>query len=627
MKQLFTFFFLLLGLAAFAQIPLTSPYPGEFRVTSPASVAGLYEVGKQSGWGDTLTQTVCGELEWAFDAGNFVYDTTTNLVDSSYTVITFDTAYVDVDTTVTLIDEMGQPYDSTYTITVEQITETETTETVQVTQTVITVVSFTSDSLMCNPGINDLTGKVALVRRGICNFSLKAYNAQQQGAVGVLIVNQPANDVIVNMAAGISAELVNIPAVLMKGIDANPITALVDNGETVSTCFYVPKFYHENGPFAYSVPVEEAEELNLIGVDYVNFSSVAESVTLNVAITEPNSNVVNLSGNFTANPGAITVLTLPATYKPTQLGDYNMKFTVNTSDDEINRKFVLSNDLYSQDDQEIDDFTAVSMEDYTNGSLRFDVGGFYTTEFVENAAPGTLRKATHASFALNNAKALHGSPFEIVLFNVDPDGSGAVETWGYDAFELLTFASVTLDSNVIQDQQLITIEFDDQPFLSDTGGYLLMIRFDGTVNPLDSVMVPQYSAAGNQYSRTVGNVVAVGGTISNGGWTTNERNVARLQISYISSANDKSLSKDQVQVVPNPVSNDLNLALKLDNIAASLQVQVSDASGRILSMTDFSQVQQNDTVTVDVSALAPGTYFATVVTQEGSRTKLFQVVR
>ena len=37
-----------------------------------------------------------------------------------------------------------------------------------------------------------LTGKIALIERGVCNFSDKVYNAQYAGAIGAVIYNPPA---------------------------------------------------------------------------------------------------------------------------------------------------------------------------------------------------------------------------------------------------------------------------------------------------------------------------------------------------------------------------------------------------------------------------------------------------
>jgi hypothetical protein len=38
-----------------------------------------------------------------------------------------------------------------------------------------------------------LTGSIALIERGVCNFSEKVYNAQRGGAIATIIYNAAAN--------------------------------------------------------------------------------------------------------------------------------------------------------------------------------------------------------------------------------------------------------------------------------------------------------------------------------------------------------------------------------------------------------------------------------------------------
>ena len=51
------------------------------------------------------------------------------------------------------------------------------------------------DSLACTAVVNGqaLAGKAAMVRRGICNFQVKAYNAAIAGASAVVVVNHGLN--------------------------------------------------------------------------------------------------------------------------------------------------------------------------------------------------------------------------------------------------------------------------------------------------------------------------------------------------------------------------------------------------------------------------------------------------
>jgi hypothetical protein len=79
----------------------------------------------------------------------------------------------------------------------------------------------TSDG--CEPATNNLTGKLAVVDRGTCGFTVKALNAQNAGAIGVIIVNNVAG----------------VPAPGLGGTDANVhITVIgitLEDGNTIKT--------------------------------------------------------------------------------------------------------------------------------------------------------------------------------------------------------------------------------------------------------------------------------------------------------------------------------------------------------------------------------------------------------
>ena len=61
----------------------------------------------------------------------------------------------------------------------------------------------------CSPLINDLTGKIAVIWRNTCQFGTKILNAQNAGAVAVIIINREPG--LVNMAPGDSGAVCTIP--------------------------------------------------------------------------------------------------------------------------------------------------------------------------------------------------------------------------------------------------------------------------------------------------------------------------------------------------------------------------------------------------------------------------------
>ncbi|MEO6039166.1 MAG: M36 family metallopeptidase, partial [Saprospiraceae bacterium] len=84
----------------------------------------------------------------------------------------------------------------------------------------------------CLPPVNDLTGKIAMIDRGICEFGQKALAAQQAGAIACIICNFQQGTVL--MGAATVGGLVTIPVVMIQKSDADFLKQFVGNGLTIS---------------------------------------------------------------------------------------------------------------------------------------------------------------------------------------------------------------------------------------------------------------------------------------------------------------------------------------------------------------------------------------------------------
>lgn len=106
--------------------------------------------------------------------------------------------------------------------------------TTPVTGEVVLVDDGTSDaSKGCEEILEqDLTGKIALIDRGLCDFSLKVYNAQNAGAIGAIICN--FEDVIISMDGADNAEDVTIPSVFITHAECNRIRIAAGKGLVAS---------------------------------------------------------------------------------------------------------------------------------------------------------------------------------------------------------------------------------------------------------------------------------------------------------------------------------------------------------------------------------------------------------
>ena len=93
--------------------------------------------------------------------------------------------------------------------------------------------------LACIPIAQDLTDQIAMITRGSCNFSLKVYHAQLQGAVGALICSY--DNEIFPMAPGDSAHLVTIPSLFLADSTCNKLRFfLQDSSLTALIHFETP---------------------------------------------------------------------------------------------------------------------------------------------------------------------------------------------------------------------------------------------------------------------------------------------------------------------------------------------------------------------------------------------------
>jgi extracellular elastinolytic metalloproteinase len=87
----------------------------------------------------------------------------------------------------------------------------------------------------CQPLVNanEIAGKIALVDRGSCEFGLKCLNAQNAGAVAVVVCNNVGGNPF-EMPPGASGNQVTIPSIMISQAACNTIKAQLSQGVTLS---------------------------------------------------------------------------------------------------------------------------------------------------------------------------------------------------------------------------------------------------------------------------------------------------------------------------------------------------------------------------------------------------------
>jgi hypothetical protein len=149
----------------------------------------------------------------------------------------------------------------------------------------------------CDPITNgaDLSGKIAIVRRGACAFTDKVFAAQNEGAVAVLVVNNAPGDPIVMGGANPD---ITIPALMVSDAVGEAIISELASGSLNATMVFTPYIARAfikvfNADF--SVVKEEFEPL----VAGDPFSLIYTNVEPEDAVVQYGFQVVGLN----ANPG------------------------------------------------------------------------------------------------------------------------------------------------------------------------------------------------------------------------------------------------------------------------------------------------------------------------------------
>jgi PA domain len=79
-----------------------------------------------------------------------------------------------------------------------------------------------------------VAGKIALIRRGICDFDTKVYNAQQAGAIAAIIVNNVSSPSVLTPGGDSSVDgqrvTITIPSVMVSKLDGDRLIAAAPSG-------------------------------------------------------------------------------------------------------------------------------------------------------------------------------------------------------------------------------------------------------------------------------------------------------------------------------------------------------------------------------------------------------------
>jgi hypothetical protein len=208
-----------------------------------------------------------------------------------------------------------------------------------------------ADSLACeaiaNPG--DIAGKIALIYRGTCNYSVKAKHCQDAGAIAVVLINNVATAPPA-MGAGSQGTLVTIPVFQIAQADGATIRAAMDMGTTVTMLLGNKDGYYADdiGLNKYGVVMPEAlstprglaayagERMIQIGAWVRNPGTNSRTdAQLSATVMHDGGDVYNeTSDPVTILPGDSVFVQLPTFEQASFDGDYDLTYTASFAGDD-----------------------------------------------------------------------------------------------------------------------------------------------------------------------------------------------------------------------------------------------------------------------------------------------------
>lgn len=389
-----------------------------------------------------------------------------------------------------------------------------------------------SDSLGCDSIVNDLTGKIAVVRRGACTFSLKAYHAQQKGAIAcVIISNQPG--AATNMAAGDSASAVNIPCILISQSDGNQIATQMGSS-TVNTTFYVPFLHGGETAFSQKTPNHQIANLSNINVGYYNSgSNPISNVTFSAKITSPQGSSTTFTETLSQIPGNQSgTVFFSSSYLPSINGIYTTEFTNSYQpNDTIVLTFEITDHWFTKDDGDFSLGLSGGPNDATFAAAdQFGVTYQYAAGAVYHMQTATIADSVVGAFSLVNAPLFLGEDFDLILYQAPANGFDGSEP-DYSTFTIVGTATHTLTAAdtlpgaIISEKILDPNTGNPLKFVSQNE-HMIMVNYhgDGSITT-----APRFAYSANREFIDLGGTVYLD-RLYMGGWSDRRCPSTRLMI-------------------------------------------------------------------------------------------------
>jgi PA domain/Secretion system C-terminal sorting domain len=493
---------------------------------------------------------------------------------------------------------------------------------------------------------NDLTGKIAVVYRNTCEFGYKALQAENAGAVGVIIINRDPE--AIPMGGGAEGLNVTIPVVMVSSGDGLILTTEMANGPVEMFLGNKVGAYGDDiGANASEAMISPYGASNTrldngfeVGIQVYNFGANTQgnvSVTANIdgpsgnvynqVINGPSMNTGDTLSIFTGNTYAFPPFDLGGVGSY-PVGDYTLTYTLDMGiADESDFDNVLVSTFTVNDDM-------ISLSNLDGGAM--PISSNYpsnsTTEYQScvffedaNASALGVQGMYITAFADTALSELAGAQININIYEWN-------DTWvdlTDPNFPNNNDWFATLNSVVYQEYypvdnsgQGVSVYVDlDAPFvMTDAQRYLFCLQ------AYDPAIGFGYNGAldydGNQGITAMPvSPVFVDDTWYTGGWTGSSANSMGIKI-----VDPATIGLDEVNTVngmayPNPAKDMVTISIEATGNA---NLTVTDVAGKVAMNSVVTLV--NGKSNVSIESLDAGVYIFNVELENG-QTSQFNVVK
>jgi hypothetical protein len=484
-----------------------------------------------------------------------------------------------------------------------------------------------------------LAGKIAVVWRGSCQFGLKAALAENNGAVGIIIINHTGAPV--GMAGGDSGMSLNIPVVMISVNDGQSLLAEMANGPV--EIFMGNKLGANANDVGSSKDVANISKYGSIpiamanngysfdvGLTVTNFGSDDNTPILEQSITGPSGEIYSDSLNLGLMQPYASVDTLYQLFTGAQFtaGEYSLQYNLSIDsevdadmgDNMIESSFNVTNNVLSL--ARTDENTGELITNYYPRNATTD---YSSCMMLQDVYPTASTGIEGVYFSLDKADSTVGSEYlEVQVFEWNDPWTNVGGAWANITFNDLN--PVKVHDYICPDDSLnnkmIYSQFDAPVTLTDNQRYLVCLQ---TFNPELAFGYDNGVNYGSNFAYYDQPIGALNIDLANwySGWSAADAPSLGLKIvEVVDNTGINENNSIEGILYPNPTKSAFNL--NLSNVEGKAEVSIHDLSGRIVKNISVNEIQSRNSF--NINELSNGHYYVRVVLENGKSSNFNMVI-